>query len=230
MSFRTTIILVILLLPSVNSLNAQDLKSELSEVYNMNPELYNGRVFSGVYRGNVDGTQFFVSERFFIGDLLLRNQLFKAQQLNYDVYGQKVLLSFKDDINATKIIELPLANVNYFYLGTKYFEVLPWQNEGYRIFQVIENKDYKILIHYTRSLNGGTGSENNRSKFSNLKKRTWLYKEDNYFVIKNNKALIKLYPLDSQSDLKRWLKSSGMKIQKADDAGLQTIVDYLSTL
>lgn len=229
-NIRSTYILLILLFPTVSIVNAQELKNNFDEVYNMDPELYNGAVFTGVYRGHIDGTQFFVSADFYTGDLGLQTHVYKEQKLNLDVYDQKVLLSFKNDINAVKIIELPLANIKYFYLDSKYFEVLPWQDDNYRIFQVFGDDNMKIIIHWSRTLNAGTGSRNNRSNFSNLKKLIWIYKEESYFPIKNNKTLIKLYSLDQQTKIKKWLKENRLKLQKTDDEGIQLIIDYIQEL
>ena len=228
MNIRVSIILLILIVSLTDSLNAQELKSELDEVYNMNPELYNGSIFTGVYRGRVDGTQFLLSKDFFTGDIGLKVNTFKQQQLNYDVYEQKVLLSFKDDIEAIKIIEVPLANLNFFYLDNKYFEVQEWEGNSYRIFQVFGDDSLKILIHWTKTLNAGTGSQNNRSKFSNLKKRLWLYIDGDYHPIKNNKTLISHLSPDQQALVKEWLKKNKIKIQKADDEEFQMIIDYLA--
>lgn len=230
MNLRSTIILLILFIFFADSLLAQDtVEVKLDQVYNMNPELYNGKVFTGIYRGKIDGTQFFISKKFLTGELRLNQQVFKQQKLNYDVYDQKVLLSFKDDINATKIIELPLANVEFFYLDSKYFEVHVWLN-GYRIFQTFGINELKILLYWTRTLNAGTGSESSRSRFSSLKKRIWLFREGSYYAVKNNKTLRKLYTDEQQLILKKWQKKNKIKIQKADDEQLQMIIDYLTGL
>jgi hypothetical protein len=211
-------------------LYAQELKAEFDKAYNMDPELYNGKVFTGVYRGKVDGNQFFESFVFLKGDLALNNATYPLQSLNYDVFEQKILLSFIDAIKATKIIELPLANVRYFYLEEKYFEVHLWGESKYRIFQSIANDEVSILINWTKTLNAGTGAQNNRSRFSKLKKRIWVLMEEDYHPIKNNKTFGALFSIEKQDLLKKWLKETRIKIQKADDAQLLMIIEYLDSI
>jgi hypothetical protein len=219
---------LLLLFPSVNSLYSQQLKQQFDEVYSMDPILYNGRVFSDLYRTGVDGTQFFNSENFSLGDLKLNQRVFTLQELNYEVFAQKLLLSFTDKIKAKKIIEIPLEHVQYFYLRSKYFEIIEWSDNTYKIFQVISSGEYKLLIFWYKILVNGAQAINNQQRFSDLKSKIWMLKDDDYYPIKNNKSIITLFQPEQQPEIKKWLKSNGVKVQKADDKDLQMLINYLS--
>ena len=210
-------------------MNAQQLKVEFDEVYSMDPELYNGRVFNEIYRIGVYGNQFFSDEEFLKGDLGLRHQVYKDQELNYDVYRQKLLLSFNNDINARVVIEVPLLNTQFFYLGDRYFEVLPWEDSK-MIFQVFGVEKCKILIKWSKSLSIKSQTGSYQRKFSDLKKQTWVYIEGEYYPFKKNKSFIKLFGYEQQDDIEKWLKSNRVKIQKADDVSLQKLAQYCSQL
>jgi len=211
---------------TTNLLNAQQLKDEFDKVYSMDPKLYNGRVFTEVYKNDVSGNQFFLNEDFLKGSLGLYDQVYKDRELNYDVYRQKLLLSFENDINARIVIEIPLLNAQFFYLGDKYFEVLKWEDESSKIFQAFGDDKCKILIQWSKSLSIKSYSGNYNRKFSDLKKQIWVFKTGEYHVVKNNKSLIELFESEEQNEIEKWLKSNRIKIQKTDDAGLKMLAEY----
>ena len=210
-------------------MNAQQLKVEFDEVYSMDPELYNGRVFNEIYRIGVYGNQFFSDEEFLKGDLGLRHQVYKDQELNYDVYRQKLLLSFNNDINARVVIEVPLLNTQFFYLGDRYFEVLPWEDSK-MIFQVFGVEKCKILIKWSKSLSTKSQTGSFQRKFSDLKKQIWFLKNGEYHHVKKNKSLIELFESEQQANLQKWFKSNRVKIQKANDADLKLLAEYCRKL
>ena len=209
-------------------MDAQQLKQQFDQVYNMDPILYNGRIFTDYYRTGVDGTQFFIRKSFSVGDLKVRDHVYKQQNLNYEVYKQKLLLSFTDKNNAVKVIEVPLENVQYFYLRSKYFEVIAWQDNTYKIFQVFRNGQNEILIQWFKTLKSSNTTTTNRRQFSDLKKQIWLFKDDEYYLVKNNKSFIKLFLPEQKTAINKWLKKNQIKIQKADDKKLQLLIDYWS--
>ena len=211
-------------------MNAQQLKAEFDKVYSMDPKLYNGRVFTEIYRIGVSGNQFFSDEEFQKGDLGLNHQVYKEQELNYDVYRQKLLLSFYNYINARVVIEVPLLNTQFFYLENKYFEVLKLKDDSKEIFQVFGDDHCKILLQWSKSLSTKSYSGNYQRKFSDLKKQTWVYIEGEYYSYKKNKSFIKLFGSEHQDDIEKWLKSNRVKIQKTDDASLQKLAEFCSQL
>lgn len=209
---------------------SQELKDDYDKVYNMNPELYNGQVFTEIYRGNINGSQFFVDQDFVIGDLQLLSNKYLDQSLNYDVYNQKVLLSFEDKNGAQKIIELPLENVQSFYIYNKYFEVLDGDGKRKMIAQVFRFKKNKILIHWSKNLKSSASQGYTVRQFNSLKKKIWIIFDGTMYPINKNQDLISLYPIDKQSELKSWLKENKLKIKKAEDPQLTLIANYLDEM
>ena len=211
-------------------MEAQQLKAEFDEVYSMDPELYNGRIFTEVYRIGVYGNQFFLNEDFQPGDLGLNNRIYKNQELNYEVYRQKLLMSFENDINARVVIEIPLMNTQFFYFENKYFEILNWKDDSKKIFQVFGDDHCKILIQWSKSLSTKSQTGSFQRKFSDLKKQIWFLKNGEYHHVKKNKSLIELFESEQQANLQKWFKSNRVKIQKANDADLKLLAEYCRKL
>ena len=206
---------------------AQELKEKFDAVYNLDPELYNGQIFTNVYRRDIDGTQFFQEKTFKQNDLSLYKKFYKDQYINYDVYSQKLLLTYLDANLAQKIIEIPLENVRFFYIENNYFEVMVGPNNDFRIFQTFNFNNNKILIYWMKNLKANTGSVYYRFRFTNLEKQMWLLLNDHYYKVNNNKTFISSFPSDQQSTIKAWLKENKIKIQKADNLELDLLSNYL---
>jgi len=206
----------------------QELKVQLDAVYNLDPELYNGQVFSNIYRRDIDGDQFFQEKNFRQNDLALSGKFYKDQYINYDVYSQKVLLTYLDGNNAQKVIEIPLENIRFFYIGNNYFEVMTGPDNDYKIFQTFNFNDNKILIYWMKNLKVNTGSVYYRYRFTNLEKQMWLLLNERYFKVNNNKSFIRSFPVEQQTSIKGFLKENKIKIRKADTLELELISNYLS--
>jgi hypothetical protein len=209
---------------------AQELKVQLDAVYNMDPELYNGQIFTNVYRRDIDGNQFFQEKNFKKNDLTLSKKSYEDQYINYDVYSQKLLLTYLDENNSQKIIEIPLEHVRSFYIEDNYFEVIQGPDEDYKIYQTFNFNNNKILIYWMKNLILNSGSVYYRYRFTKLDKQMWLLLDGNYRKVNNNKSFLNSFPDDKKLAIKNWLKKNKLKIQKADSSELELFSNYLKEL
>jgi hypothetical protein len=207
---------------------SQELKKQLDEVYNLDPELYNGRIFSNVYGNNVNGHQYFEERNFRRNELGLNHKVYEEQYINYDVYAQKLLLTYLDDNNAQKIIEIPQELVQFFSIGNNYFEMLLDEDNNYRIFQSFTFNKNKILIYWTKNLTKNTGAVYYDYRFTKMEKQIFLLLNGQYYKVKNNKRFVNQFPDEEQANIQKWLKANKIKIQKADNSAFELLTKYLS--
>lgn len=207
---------------------SQDVKKQLDEVYNLDPELYNGQIFSNVYGKNVFGHQYFEERNFKRNELGLNHKVYQEQYINYDVYAQKLLLTYLDDNNAQKIIEIPEELVQFFSIGNSYFEMLLDEDNNYRIFQSFPFNNAKILIYWKKNLTKNTGAVYYDYRFTEMEKQIFLLVDGHYIKIKNNKKFADQFPDEERTNIQKWLKTNKIKIQKADNSELELLSKYLS--
>ena len=112
----------------------------------------------------------------------------------------------------------------------QYFEVVEWKNDEFRIFQTVGSSKIKIRFYWSKTLSPNTGSDNHRLKFSASKKSIWIEKDGNYYDVDNNKKVSQLWPKEIQSEIKEWLKTNNIKIQRANDVEIERLANYLSEL
>jgi hypothetical protein len=216
-------------LSTVNLL-AQDLKAHFDSTYNRDPLLYNGIIFNDLYKRQVKGTQFFEENTFKKNELGISDQVFSDQYINYDVYHQKLLLTYLDDNYAQKMIEIPLENVQFFTLNDHYFEVLADNENSDNIYEVYAYKNAKILIYWLKFMKENSQDYTYTHRFSNMQRQTTLYINDHFYRIKNNKEFISYLPEEQRETVKVWMKEKKIKIEKADSQRLDQLVKYLDKL
>jgi len=220
-----------ILLFFVGNIVAQTPQSLMDKVYGMDAQLYNGPIYSDYYSAKVKGQQFFKSADFMIGNINFLHGHYHKQQLNYDVYSQKLLLSFYNDNSSHRIIEVPLWHVKTFSLGKKNFQVYLQKDSSLKIFQRIgENDSLYFLIHWYKELKPYTAISEYEYVFSNIKRQIWLVKNGAMLAVNNNKAWRKLFPKAHEKSLKRWMRAHQIRIQRADDKSLLQLLKHCETL
>ena len=203
---------------------------EADSIYGLNPQLYNGRIYKDYYGNSVKGHQFLVSEEYKNGTLQVNGQVFEGLSLNYDVYGQKLLFSFENQTKATKIIIIPLDNIQSFIFDNKYYEVIWWQNQEYKIFQTIISTQSKIIIYVKKELVTTTSTSEYDYQFSDVKKQFWLLKDGEYYSFRNNRSFTKLFDKDKNKIIKKWIKQHQIKIHKASDSQINELLNFCDVL
>lgn len=210
------------------SSSAQGLKAHFDSIYHKNPALYNGMVFSNIYDRSVLGTQFYEENNFIKNKLGVSEEVFNDQYINYDVYNQKLLLTYLDENYAQKMVEIPIENVQFFTLNDHYFEAIPDQNNEYKYYEVFPFKENKILINWTKYMKNNSNNAYYPYRFSSIKKQVSLYIDNEIYKIQNNKEFISYFPEDQKGKIRSWLKKSKMKIHKASFSQMKDLVNYLA--
>ena len=202
----------------------------IDDVYGLNSELYNGRIYSDFYGSSVKGHPFLLNPEYAVGSIKINNKSYLEQSINYDVFKQKVLLSFTNHTQIQQIIEFPLPNIQSFSFSDKDFQLMKMPDSSLRIFQVIGKDMYPILVYWTKSINTASSTSIYDYQFTNTKRSLWFVKNHHFYSIKKNKSLIKLFGKDQSIGLKKWLKRENIRIQKASDQQLQQVSEYLNAL
>ena len=219
-----------LYLLSCSPVKSQGNFTRLDDVYGLNPELYSGRVYTDFYNTKVNGHQFLKSPSFSTGSVVINKQDYKNQQLNYDIFKQKLLLSFTNYSQAHRIIEIPLSKVYSFSLSNKQFRILKMHDSTLKIFQVIGDSTFNILIFWRKNINTTTSTSVYDYKFTDAMREIWVIRNREYKQINSNKSLLKLFTKEQSQKIKTWLKAQNIRVKKASDQQLEELSKFLYTL
>ncbi len=213
-----------------HQVSGQEQLNNMDDIYGLNPELYNGKVYSDFYGSSVKGHQFLWSPEYSKGDLIINNKSYHEQIINYDIFKQKLLLSFTNYTKTQRIIEIPLKNIQSFSFSDMYFQLMSMPDSSIKIFQVIGKSKFPILIYWKKNMITTTSTSIYDYKFTEPKRDIWLVKDHQFYPITKNKSLLKLFDKEQAIVLKKWLKSQNIRIQKAKDWQLQKLSEYLYAL
>ena len=213
-----------------HTVSGQTDMGNLDDIYGLNPVLYNGRIYSDFYGSSVKGHPFLLNSEYAAGSIKIKNKSYSEQLINYDVFKQKVLLSFTNHTQTQQIIEIPLLNIQTFSFSDKDFHLMKMPDSSLKIFQLIGEDQFPILVYWTKGINTTSSTSIYDYKFTNTKRSLWLIKDHQFYSIKKNKSLIKLFGKEQSIGLKKWLKSRHIRIQKATDQQLQQVSEYLNAL
>ena len=219
-----------LYLLSCSPVKSQENFTHVDDIYGLNPELYSGRVYTDFYNTKIKGHQFLKSPSFSTGSLVINELNFENQQLNYDIFKQKLLLSFTNYSQAHRIIEIPLSKVYSFSLSNKQFRILKMHDSTLKIFQVIGDSTFNILIFWRKNINTTTSTSVYDYKFSETKREIWLIRNKEYKQVNSNKALVKLFTKEQSQKVKKWIKAQKFRVKKASDQQLEELSKFLYAL
>ncbi len=209
---------------------AQQDNRAMDNDFGLNPKLYNGVLYSDFYGQNAEGNQFIDNEEFHNSQITLLNQRYEPVLLNYDVFSQKVILQFADLNKAIRQIEIPQNNITSFGWNSNHFEIATLPGLPPRIYQIIGTGNQQFYIYWSKKLVANTLQNSKDYSFS-LPYREIFYKNGrNISLVSGNRSLLKLVDPAHQNEVKKWLRTEKIKVQKANDAQLLRLTQFLQQL
>jgi len=211
-------------------MKGQGLINDFDDVYGMNPVLYNGRIYVDYYDASVKGNQFLDSPKYKSGSIQINHQVFENQYLNYDIFKQKLLLSFKNYNQTLRILDVPIQNIQSFSLLGQDFIIYTMPDSALKIFQIIGKDALPIYLHWEKEMKTTTSTSVYDYRFTEARRQIWIVKSNQIQMLSNNKSLLKLYSNEQAIEIKKWLKDQRIKINRASNHQLQLLAEYLYTL
>lgn len=209
---------------------------ELDKAYGLDPAVFNGRKYSYFLPSGTGGNQYIFSVEFAEGLLEKRGKgedekggKGEGYLLNYDIYNQKVLLKFEDESGAVQIIELPQDWLEGFSLGEAKFGILQYEGQE-RVFQVLGNGKYKILLYWRKDLNLSNTTGYATYSFSTPLKTKYVRKGDDIIQFSTKGSFSGIFDPVIKTEISKYLKDKKINLKKASDQELSDLIDFISTL
>ena len=220
----------ILLLFSLNNLVSQDLFNRAENTYGPDPLLYNGKKYTFFLPAGTEGNQYFSDEQFTPGTVMIKGITFKTEELNYDILNQEILLQYSNETGALNLIALSQSWVGSFQLHDRYFEFLTIPEKPKRIYQVIRTGELGVLFYWYKKLKLDMTYGSDKYEFSLPSRDSYIQIEDECFEFRNNKTFAAAFEADSRDEIRKYIKSNHIRIQKASDRSLAELLKFCETL
>lgn len=226
--FRTVISL--LLLFNLSGISAQQSSIGVDDVYGSDPLLYNGRHYTFFLPLNTGGNQYFSGPQFETGSATIRNVTYNGLVLNYDIYNQKLILEYKNNLDATSLIIISDAWLESFSFKDFNFELISSQDTLKRIYQVLGTGPNRILYYWEKYLNLDSFQGSKNHFFSNPKKEMNVYAGNQILRYWNNKIFYSLFASDKRIAIKEYLRKNKINVKKATDQTMTRLIFYCNSL
>ncbi len=190
--------------------------------------LYNGRYYTYFPSSSVGGNQFLKNKEYPKGNVWKMGVEFDNVLLNYDVYNQNIVLKFNDTEGAEKLIAISMANLDSFLLDKKLFVINRTITDDYYIFNKVEYKQCRFLIHYSKELVLKTKLNDIQYEFT--KRISTMHYSDGkkYYLVNNNRGLLRVINQDKKKEVKAFLKSKKYKLQKMSEPELLELLIFIN--
>jgi hypothetical protein len=129
----------------------QKLFEQIQNQYGPDQTLLNGIFYQYSYR-NAKGHPFFYENRFYHGNLVFKNILYKNLELKFDIFNQQLILNYIFNVNQTQLI-LPTEFISSFNIEGKQFKTVHLKEMGIAIYQVLGlNDSIQCLYQWSKLL------------------------------------------------------------------------------
>lgn len=215
---------------SINVLEAQKVKSDFDPIYGLDPILYNGKDYTFFVSSSIEGHQFFESEKYFKGSVIIKGNEYENLSLNYDIYNHQLLLKYNDARGAINIVEISKAWLESFKINGYYFELMKSDDYTDIIFQVVGVERIRLLINWQKRMKLKTESVSSYYFFSKPQRSVYVLNNNQLTKVKKKRDFLSVFNIEAQIDIKKYFKQQKIKLKKASISEMEGLMKYCNTL
>jgi hypothetical protein len=193
--------------------------------------LYNGRIYTYFPPHNVKGNQFLNTKEFVEGTLWIKGECYSKVLLNYDIYNQQLVLSFKTKLGAQQMIALSMAYIDSFYIDNKVFVVEHDEDENYSFYQLIEHNSISFHLKWFNTLSLKSSANGTiEYEFSESTRKVLFVYNGKLYELKRRKSLKKIFSKKASSKIIKYLKNNKLKLSKMQDDDFRNLLIYINSI
>jgi hypothetical protein len=221
---------LILLLFFINSISSQDRGPDPDGIYGPDPLLFNGRKYTFYVPKETSGQQYFAGPAFQSGSVTVKGVNFSADQLNYDIHNQQIVMKYESGAGVPYLLQLSKAWISAFSLGACRFELLNLPGRPQQICQVLDGGGLRILFCWSKTLDLDITHGSRKYVFSAPARQSYLFSGGQYSAFRNNKSFVALFRSEDQPALRKYMKSNKVNVRKSGDDKLTGLLNYCGDL
>ncbi|MCF8345999.1 MAG: hypothetical protein K9G38_02215 [Bacteroidales bacterium] len=194
--------------------------------YGTDQQLFNGVYFEDTYR-NATGHPYFSDDRFMEADLVYNRKAYHGVQLKYDLYQQQVLIH-QDGPGQGLTTVLKEEFLGAFSFAGMEFRRVVTDEGDQNIYQLVAGQGELQCYRFWFRERYEKFSDQNTIlySFSENKARTFLMIDGVLQQYKSNWSFVRIFPDDIRSDIRAFLRSEDIKMNRATDEIITHVVAY----
>lgn len=212
------------------SADAQQTFNIADPISGSDPLLINGRYYSFFPPPNTVGNQYLADQQFETGSLTIRGKTYPGLALNYDIYNQQLLLSFRNKSGADYLIIISDAWLEKFSLRGMDFELIPIQDTVKRIFQVIGSGPDRIGYKWKKELEPDSFHGSRHYSFSLPKKEMNILSGGHIIRYSNNKTFCSALDDVKRKAVREYLDRNRINVRRVSDRKMADLMDFYNSM
>jgi hypothetical protein len=203
-----------------------ELYNHIQTEYKSDQVLVNGLYYDNYYR-NAIGHPFLFDDLFHKGTLVYQNKQYKDLDMKYDIYEQKLLISYM--LHDRNIRFIPLNEfISEFGFNEMHFKKYSFPGMSPGFYQVIADYgDIKCLYYWFKKKTESSHFRVISSyQFYKSEKTCYLVLDNKLFRYINKFSFVRLFPKDKRYEIRKYLKSEKIKVLKSNDDMIRKLIDY----
>lgn len=187
-----------------------------TEIYGLNPIVYNGEVYNYFPGVGVGGHQYYDQKEFTLGCISIRGTKYENLFLNYDILNQELILKYADQQGANRLLKVSKAWLQKFKIGEEEFSIIVTPENQKLIVQIVNEGPFQLYIYWSKKLVADINFVSERYVFDKRQRTLYLAYKNKLIEYKTTKTIIDILPKPLQEKAKNYMKSN--KIRSRTDS------------
>jgi hypothetical protein len=197
--------------------------------YGKDPELFKGIKYTD-YRRVDFGHSFIYTENSLEGSLSYKGVVYENVILNYDVFEQVLLLTYKNNIGALVQLVLLTRYVDSFTIGNDTFIKNTYTELSVPFIRLFGDENgVQCIITYEKDYSFNNKASESGFGYSELIMKKYLLVDKKPIRLTRKKQLINYLPENKKELCKAYLKKVKMKFRQMNEIQLVSLCHYLNT-
>jgi hypothetical protein len=222
--------LIPMVLLTVTPMEAQQSFDPSDSVFGTDPLLINGTYYDFIPPRGTDGDQYLTGPVFMNGSLTLRGETYEALPLNYDIYNQRLLLSYRNQAGGESIIVISDAWLEKFSFRGMSFEIAALPDKGKSIVQVIGHGPVRLGYLWKKALDPDSFHGARSYSFSSPRKEMYILLENKSVRYSNNKMFLATLDETMKKRVREYIAMRRIRVKRADDDTMTELMDFYNAI
>jgi hypothetical protein len=223
------ILLIILLFSFSKTLISQSNAEVLDQVYGLDQNLYNGKIYSYVIPPGTLGHPFLNSRDYSAGSITVKGRCYQNIFLNYDIFNQQLLLKYIDEKSSQNIIEVSKGWLTSFTFGNMRFEYLNLGQKPH-FYQVLGEGQVRILYYWWKNLNLDVTIQSSNYTFDPTVRDAYVLMNGQLKPFSTKRSLVRLFDKQHRPEIKSYLRKNKIKMNKASDQVMAELITFIGNI
>lgn len=201
--------------------------NSFNNIYGPDLNLVNGQKYFEHLTG-IEGHPFLGENKFNSATIYIRGEKYSDTNIKYDIYNQHVILEYNSSQIGKQLIIVPDENLERFILNDHLFEYRDIPEIGRKLFQIVNEGKYSCAYFWSKKYMIPPASP--AKLFTQEIVKFYIFYNDVYFIFRNNKSFIKIFPDYIQLDIRNYLKSLKLNVKTISTSDMKVLMDFINSL